>query len=58
VLQRDHSLADPATLTRVSQARRELAAAVLRRYLAMAAAGYTHFVHLVVVDEAVTSSPH
>ena len=53
VLQRDHSLADPATLTRVSQARRELAAAVLRRYLAMAAAGYTHFVHLVVVDEAV-----
>ena len=41
---------DTATLVRVSAARRARAAAVLRRYLEVARAGFTHMVHIMVVD--------
>ena len=51
VLTRTHECGS-ATLTRVSTARRRQAAMVLRRYLAVAAAGYTHMMHLLVVDRA------
>ena len=51
VLQRDHSRGS-ATLTRVSAARRDRAAMVLRRYQQVANAGFTHVAHLLVVDTA------
>ena len=50
VLERDHC-DGTATLTRVSRARREQARMVLARYTAVARAGYTHVLHLLVVDE-------